>query len=391
MIPLITHKSVNWIDGMKLNQQHFLQQENAWNDALRDVLASGLTPFSYGLLPQSPVAPKSLDMSVQSDSDGQVAIWVTGCRAVTAGGGRIEITDQTPVSFRTRYESLKQEFGLTAGKDTDFDIVLRVDPFARVPFGDPSLEELPPRQPFTIPTYSIAVIPSAQLNRQQTLSHLLPVGRLVFEQQQWIQADDYIPPCLTVGSHTTLIYWHQRFGELLLELEQHALRVNQKALIKNQHVALADNTSQLIAGLLMSLASGWSRYRSMLLHQSPVYLIDWLLQLIQSLRIRLMLLSPTAREEVLDYWGEWADNTAGHLEKRITTLAGADYVHSDIAPLLGQLDEFFRMLTTLMQKLAQLEFIGKRKGGSVMVSASAPSKYGNSILADQTGNRKTNY
>ena len=43
MLPEIKYLSVNWIDGMKVNKNHFIQLENALNDQLRDSIGFNLT------------------------------------------------------------------------------------------------------------------------------------------------------------------------------------------------------------------------------------------------------------------------------------------------------------------------------------------------------------
>lgn len=384
MIPPLTRPAVNWIDGMKLNRNHLQQQDNAFRDGVRDAVALGLSPFAYGLLPQLPTLPRSLDLDVQPGPNGNVVIRVPICRAVTPGGGRIEINDQSTVSHQTSYDDLQEEYGLTGSKESDFDIILTVNLFERVPFGDPLPDEIPPRHPYTLPKYSVSVVPSAFLSRAHPTTHFLTIGKLVYDQQQFVLAEDYIPPCLAISSHLSLVQWHQRFGELLANLEQHGLRVLQKIYAKNQPSTLTESTHRLVTNLLTVMADGLGRFRWLLLHEPPVYLVEWLVRLVQSLRIGLALLPAPAREEVIDYWAEWADMPAGQLDQRIMALAHADYNHVDIAPLLGQLDDFFGTLTSLMQKLSQLEFVGKRKGEGVVISANNP-------VADRSGKDRSRW
>ena len=47
----LKHFPVNWIDGMKINKNHFLQQERAFVDQLKDITSLGLHQNNYGLLP----------------------------------------------------------------------------------------------------------------------------------------------------------------------------------------------------------------------------------------------------------------------------------------------------------------------------------------------------
>jgi hypothetical protein len=47
----LKYYNVNWINGMKIRKDHFIQQENAFEDRMKDVAACFLNGFNYGLLP----------------------------------------------------------------------------------------------------------------------------------------------------------------------------------------------------------------------------------------------------------------------------------------------------------------------------------------------------
>ncbi len=47
----LKYPNVNWVNGMKIRKEHFIQQENAFDDKLKDVTACFLNGYNYGLLP----------------------------------------------------------------------------------------------------------------------------------------------------------------------------------------------------------------------------------------------------------------------------------------------------------------------------------------------------
>ena len=47
MLPKLNYKLTNWVDGMKIRRDHFVDSENAQLDAIRDVAASRLNNFNY--------------------------------------------------------------------------------------------------------------------------------------------------------------------------------------------------------------------------------------------------------------------------------------------------------------------------------------------------------
>ena len=51
MIEKLNHFPVNWIDGMKINKNHFLEVQNFVSDSVRDSVGIHTSMINYGLLP----------------------------------------------------------------------------------------------------------------------------------------------------------------------------------------------------------------------------------------------------------------------------------------------------------------------------------------------------
>src|SRR5690349_16383587 len=91
MLPDIKRQLTHWVDGMKIHKQHFTDSENALLDQLRDSTALRLTNFNFGLLHPSPTEKRSIDVKIIRAQHANFKIVLSHCRAVTAGGCRIEI------------------------------------------------------------------------------------------------------------------------------------------------------------------------------------------------------------------------------------------------------------------------------------------------------------
>ena len=50
MIKPIKYAAVNWVDGMKISEKHFIQHQNFIIDTVRDASSVGIKNFNYGLL-----------------------------------------------------------------------------------------------------------------------------------------------------------------------------------------------------------------------------------------------------------------------------------------------------------------------------------------------------
>ena len=71
-----------------------MNSENALVDAVRDASALNITSFNFGLLYPAAGDKKSLDITILRSQSDNFKISVSLCRAITAGGSRIEIMPQ---------------------------------------------------------------------------------------------------------------------------------------------------------------------------------------------------------------------------------------------------------------------------------------------------------
>jgi len=74
MLPEMRNNAINWIDGMKLNKDHFIGLDNWILDRLRDNTCFQLNDFNYGLLDSVIGADSSLNLLVNIDQNNQVNI-----------------------------------------------------------------------------------------------------------------------------------------------------------------------------------------------------------------------------------------------------------------------------------------------------------------------------
>ncbi|RZK61712.1 MAG: hypothetical protein EOO59_04390, partial [Hymenobacter sp.] len=167
MLPEITYYPVNWVDGMKVSRRHFTETDQFVTDHLRDATALHLRPDLYGLLPAANElgSPTAFELLLSVDAQQEVQARLSQCRAVTAGGVRIELTTSSaPLTARTSLAQLLAAFNLTATEGLRFSVVLTANPFERVPTGTPAPQEVPPRHPHTRPGYALSFVPTTQLS-----------------------------------------------------------------------------------------------------------------------------------------------------------------------------------------------------------------------------------
>ena len=147
----LQHKFVHWIDGMKVNKSHFIQDQLATVDLVRDAASRFASPINYGLLLPEAGKSSSLESSVVPETNGTLNISVTYCRATTANGTLIDISPQFPL---TEQLVISRQIELSQ-KPTSYYVVLVADAFAFTPNGVPNPAESPARQPYVATAVSV--------------------------------------------------------------------------------------------------------------------------------------------------------------------------------------------------------------------------------------------
>jgi hypothetical protein len=368
MLPEIKYNPVNWVDGMKISRNHFVDFENAVHDHLRDATGINLTSYSYGLLPSNGNGPASIELLISSDYSQQLNVQLLTCRAVTNNGCRIELLkSQPPLVLTTSASALIATHQLGPAKDQFFYVVLSIQPFSRVPSGLPIMEELPPRHPFTLPTYALHLLPVGQVKAADFGAFHLVIGKLCLVNNELKAVIDYIPACTSVMSFPLLVNWYHHFGQVLSEIEVNSFKIIQKVKTRTQKSTLADSIHLLAEKLVFALANNIIAYKWLIPQQPPIAMVEFLLRLVQNIKAVMECLTDKDREELLAYLAEWSDLTPAVIEHKLNTSVNLQYNHLEIASLLTEVDGFFRIIAELFTKLSQLEFIGKKKGQGVFI------------------------
>ncbi|HEY0271775.1 MAG TPA: hypothetical protein VGC22_01265, partial [Chitinophaga sp.] len=159
----VKHPAVNWIDGMKISRQQFIDTEDHFADALRDATSLFLHSYDFGLLPPFRGQRQSCDFEITERVTSQVEVRLRQCNAITPGGLRIHLLPQEYSDQLVRHYTFSDAEGADEGAITSYSIVLRVNPYERVPTGIPNPAETPPRHPHALHAYELSVLPGGQV------------------------------------------------------------------------------------------------------------------------------------------------------------------------------------------------------------------------------------
>ncbi len=351
---------VNWIDGMKISRAHFEHTQHYIQEQLQDNAAQQLTDFNFGILP----ADRSFNLNVFCDFSQQVNIELNSCKAVTPIGSRIQILPEEAVKASTNFKDIAKKFNLQTSQSQSLYIVLSINPFNRIPAGEPLMEENPPRHPYSKPETKLDVIPAEYINASQ-LPGSIVIGKIIYQNGELINQKDFIPPCTSVNSVPALADWYNKFRQALDNWEQYCIKIIQKVNSKaqaQQPNALASSIQKLSEKILEQLVRQKIYYQWVISKTAPVYLCASLLQNVQYFQSVLQCYSEKDKEEMLNYFAEWTDVQAGAIENVTLKALQLQYNHSDINFVLNEINIAYQQYLQIFQNYPYWILSAKRKG-----------------------------
>lgn len=364
---------VNWVDGMKINKNHFIEMEDAMFYMVQKSNKKELTPLNYGLLPDYSGQANSLDLSISVDGQNTVEVILNSCKAVTLGGVQVDITEATKKMLEESGCKLQQKIDITQ-EDNEFYIVLTVNPFKRLAVGDADPEEEPPRKPYVAPEYKLSVLPSKELGMNEVGLYHLTIGRLSLNESRLVLDNHYIPPSKSIQSHPDLI---NAYGDLVVfynTLESYVMQIIQKIHQKNQNNDLANmvlNTSQRI---LDYLTISIPEMKMLSMYEPPIAMVHKLACFARVIKNSFDVYAGCGKEDLLNYLSDWSDLKQGTLENVLVEILELKYQHTNINSVLEKAATFTKVILTMFKKLNELEYIGKKSDSSIFVKEEVVEK-----------------
>lgn len=369
----IKHFPVNWIDGMKINKNHFIAQDDAWKDALNDAISMNLSPMRYGVLPSSLAGEETFNVKISLDNQNTLRATVLRCHAVTQGGVRIDLPalSQSGQGETDGVPATSFQFSATAG-EAAYWVVLTVNPFERVPAGSPDLSENPPRYPSALPTYKVQVVSDSQYKQYADNPYALTIGKVSINGNDIRVEDDYIPPCISLSAHPDLMALHGEVDQFLSTLEMRCAQIVQKIFKKSQQNDLSELVLFLCDRVILYLAQAITDLRWNMVNEPPAALFASLVNLARVMKNTIDLRIGSGKDEMMNYLSEWCDLKQGELENMLSALANLRYSNNDINQNIRKITSFVRVTGKLFDTLSNLEFIGKRKETGIFVKEEQP-------------------
>lgn len=378
MPPKMKYFNVNWENGMNIGKMHFIQQENAFTDKINDAGAIFLNNKNYGLVPIVTQSDTSANIVLSVDNQKFIRVKVFSCRAVCQGGARIEILDEHQLPELNSDLSQLME-AAEKGEATEYFVLLTVDPFNRQVYGELNAEEDPPRYPYTIPGYKVSVIAGNIPAREGIHPQSFFIGKLRIEQGVPEIQDDYIPPCMTINSHLTVLRFYESTVKFFSQLELNLLSILRKINEKNQDSGLAKSVFGLSEELLHYISENHLRLQWEIPDLPPISLFTYIAGAARVIRNTIESNAASGKEELLNYFTNWSELKQGDFEKLLVYCINFEYRHYDIMFSIEQFSEFMQIIALLFDKLESLAYIGKKKETNIFVKEQTSKR---SFLAD---------
>ena len=363
MIEKLNHFPVNWIDGMKINKSHFLDVQNFVSDSIRDSVGIHTSMMNYGLLPVA----DPIKMSLIIDNHKLLRIKVEECHAITPNGSRIDIGTSESLSLSIPYPEAVRE--LKENENAVLLACISVNHFKRTPYGEPDPEENPPRYPYTHPEYSLNLIPEDELKNTIGFgANYLTIGKILVNAGESKIDDNYIPPSISVSSHQKLQDLYTEIDRFYGQIELYAVQIAQKIHAKKQSNDLAVMMEMMSDKTLNYLGMEINRLRWMSPHTPPANMLLSVVALARVLKNFIDARSGAGKEELLNYFAEWCNVSQGDFEVIFSETINTDYNHNQMDKVIGKITRFMKTLEDLFSILSRLDYIGKKRDGSIFVS-----------------------
>lgn len=151
-------------------------------------------------------------------------------------------------------------------------------------------------------------------------------------------------------------------------MEIYAIQIAQKIHTKNQTNKLATIIEQMTDRMLYYLATEINHFRWLTLYSTPAEMLVSVVGFARMLKNFIDARSGVGKEELLNYFADWCNVSQGEFETVFSEVINTEYNHNQIGDSVVKVERFMKTLEDLFAILNRLDFIGKRRDGSIFVS-----------------------
>jgi hypothetical protein len=362
MSDLFKYKQVNWVDGMKINKNHFIGLENHFTARINDISDNYLDINNYGLLPHKDDPNKFLSINTSIDNQNYLKVKIDSCHAITPGGFRIDISKKEPEQGDFTIQNVETNYDLASAKDDTLFVILSIDPYTRVPQGKADSSEYPLRLPFVNPEYKLHLMQADQLAGSKLGANMLTLGKITIKNSKPEIDEAYIPPCSSVDSHLKLIDFYKYIDQHISALEKNSTKIIYDINEKRDTNILTDIVTFITENLLYFISTNITKLRWFLKSQPPIYLIELVVSLARVLKNSFDIRTAEEKEVLLNYFSEHFNIVPSRFKELLDNTIAMKYDHTEIIHTIEKTENFINVISLLFNELSKMELIaGKKK------------------------------
>ena len=357
---------VNWIDGMKMSRTHFLELQQAVEDRIRDERGRAAYHTDFGLLPGRYNGKPSLDYEITFDGRAKFTLRLRQCRAITAGGDRIEILHGQDTDAPGLVRTVEIDDALML-EGHEFDLLVQIDSLNMEPYGVPNVQESPPRHPFVRPKCSLEWVSTKELRPEGYALNQLIIARLRVSRNELTHDGEFMPPCVSMASLPRLEEFHAQYYRFLKEAEQNLFKIVIRLNMRDKRTDLSDSVDTYCRAAIGFLERELGAFQVQGKRMTPREVVANAASFARTLRYAIELLTGKGKDEMLNYINTVIAVVPGDYIQTMSRLTDLEYEHTNLKEALMRVLEFCRVNRKLLDEWVRLDYIGQRKNEDIFI------------------------
>lgn len=350
-------------DGELLTVEFFQDMLNHPTALTEDALHLLWSRQRFGLLPMEAAPenenqPLKFDLRIEHDQ-----LRLSNCMAVTPGGAIIIIK-------AGYYPELLYSLSEHSWPEVS-DVFLAADSFQRIPYGLPRLGEDKFRHPYTLPTYSLQVKRTGEINPLIS-PDALKIGEIVRDGKTWSMTD-FQPPAVFINSSNFLTDKYYEYEKIIYQViypaSLHLMHIGRS---EERNLHFYAHLRRIGQRIRYFLSTQKFRYRQLVQYGRPSSLIGFVAGLALviddvleeiSTRYHPGLERFSGREEILQYFEHRSKRSTGALvsaaafSEALGEVSALSYDPYALNHGFGVLDRFLSQANTIFQTLGEIDFL----------------------------------
>ncbi|WP_289145761.1 hypothetical protein [uncultured Bacteroides sp.] len=351
----IIYLPVNWVNGLKLTSQHFFANHYCLMETLNREAGRNLTSYNYGLGEELEGIGSNLEIDISGDTMSNLCVRLKSCNAITKGGLPI-------IYYEGLYGDQKPSASISESdmqaEDSEYMVLVSVDPYHSVPVGEPDPDEVPLHHPYVLPNIKLHIIPKSQVNKSFYSQNFLLLAEVCRYGNTYKINHQYIPPVQRSAYYDGIKTFISQLSRTLRNIKEDVKLIYSRNVADKRRDTLANNTFELCKAFNTFYNSNIFFIEQMAHEEPPINLVQSVNELANGLNATLQSFSETEREELLQYFYEWTNVTPSEFVTKIEKVTGLIYDHTDINQSLQTTGALITLLSRMFHKMSELEYIG---------------------------------